>query len=77
MPSPSSTPNCFNTKEIKYLTRIRLRLSHLREHKIKHGSLDSLHPICNCGLDIETTRHFLLHCPNLINERTFLLNDVL
>ena len=75
-PSPSSTHNCFNTKGIKYLTRLRLGLSHLREHKFKHGFLDSLNPICNCGLDIETTCHFLLHCPNFINERTLLLNDV-
>ena len=75
-PSPSSTHNCFNTKGIKYLTRLRLGLSHLREHKFKHGFLDSLNPICNCGLDIESTCHFLLHCPNFINERTLLLNDV-
>ena len=75
-PSPNSTYNCFNIKGIKYLTRLRLGLSHLREHKFKHGFLDSLNPICNCGLDIKTTCHFLLYCPNFINERTILLNDV-
>ena len=72
----SSTRNWFNTKGIKYLTRLRLELSHLHEHIFKHGFLDSLNSICNCGLDIETTCHFLLHCPNFINERTLLLNDV-
>ena len=72
---PSSIHNCFNTKGIKYLTRLRLGLSHFREHKFKNGFLDSLNPICNCGLDIETC-HFLLHCSNFINERTLLLNDV-
>ena len=46
-PSPSGTHNCFNTKVIKYLTRLRFGLSHLREHKFKHGFLDSLNPICN------------------------------
>ena len=55
---------------------LRLGLSHLREHKFKHSFLDLLNPICNCGLDIEITCHFLLHCPNFINERTLLLNDV-
>ena len=75
-PSPSSTHNCFNTKGIKYLTRLRLGLSHLHEHKFKHGFLDSLNPIRNGGLDIEITCHFLLHCPNFINERTLLLNDI-
>ena len=74
--SPSSTHNRFNTKGIKYLTRLRLELSHLREHRFKHGFLDSLNPVCNCGLDIESTCHFLLYCPNFVNERTLLLNDV-
>ena len=75
-PSPRCTHNYFNTRGIKYLTRLRLGLSHLRDHKFKHGFLDSLNPIYNCGLDIETTCHYLLHCPNFINERTLLLNDV-
>ena len=75
-PSLSNTHNSFNTKGIKYLTRLRLGLSHLREHKFKHGFLDSINPICNCGLDIETTCHFLLHCRSFINERTLLLNDI-
>ena len=75
-PSPSSTHNCFKTKGIKYLTRLRLGLSHLRKHKFKHGFLDPFNPICSCGLGIETTCHYLLNCPNFINERILLLNDV-
>ena len=61
---------------ITALTRLPLDLSHLREHKFKYGFLDSLNPIFNYGLDIETTCHFLLDSPNLINERTLLMNDV-
>ena len=41
-PSPSSTFNCFNNKGIKHIARLRLGLSHLRDHKFKHGFLDSL-----------------------------------
>ena len=73
-PSLSSTYNCFNNKRIKHITRLRLGLSHLRDHKFKHGFLDSLKPICSCGLDVETTCHYLLHCPNFTNERSILLN---
>ena len=40
---------------LRHLTKLRLGLSHLRDHKFKHGFLDSLNPICTCGLDIETT----------------------
>ena len=72
-PSPSSTYNYFNTKGIKHLTRVRLGLSHLRDHKFKHGLLDSVKPICCCRLDTGTTFHYLLHCPNFINK---LLLDV-
>ena len=75
-PSPNSTYNSFNTKGIKHLTRLRLALSHLRDRKFKHGFLDSLNPICSYGFDIETICHFLLHCPNFINERPLLLNTV-
>ena len=46
------------------------------EHKFRHGFLDCLNPICSCGLDIETTCHYLLHCPNFTNERSILLNNV-
>ena len=73
--SPSNIYNCFKTKGIKYLRRLHLGLSHLLDHKLKHSFLDSLNPICSCGLDIETLCHYLLHCPNFINERTILLND--
>ena len=28
------------------------------------GCHDCVSPVCYCGQDIETTTHFLLHCPN-------------
>ena len=67
-PSLSSTYNCFNNKGIKHITRLRLGFSHLRDHNSKHSFLDSFNPICSCGLDIETTCHYLLHCPNFTND---------
>ena len=73
---PISTYNCFNTKGIKHITRLRLSLSHLRDQKFKHDFLDSLNPSWRCGLEIDTTCHFLLHCPNFKNERSHLLKNV-
>ena len=67
-PSPSITYNCFNNKGIKHITRLHLGFSHLRDDKSKHGFLDSFNPICSCGLDIEITCHYLLHCPNFTND---------
>ena len=72
-PSANSLFNCNNPKEIKFITRLRLGLSHLREHKFKHSFEDSLKQFCSCGLDIESIAHFLLHCPTYITERCTLL----
>ena len=55
---------------------MRLGLSHLYVHKFKDGLLDSVNPVCSCGLDIEAAWHYLLHCPNFTNERSVLLNTV-
>ena len=74
-PSPNSIFNCDNPKALKFITRLRLGLSHLRYHKFKHNFQDSLNPLCNCGLLAETTSHCLLHCPLFADERkTFLSN---
>ena len=37
---------------------------------------DTLNSICHCGKDIETTSHYLLHCPDYLQERMTLLNTV-
>ena len=47
-PSGSTVFNCHSSKGVKLLTRLRLCLSHLREHKFKHGFHNSLNPICSC-----------------------------
>ena len=54
-PSPSNVFNCNNHKGIRLITRLRVGMSHLREHKFKHNFQDYLNPICRCGLDIEST----------------------
>ena len=54
-PSPNKIFQCHNPKVIKLVTRLRLGLSHLREHKFKHSFQDTLNPLCSCGVDIATT----------------------
>ena len=75
-PSPNSVYNCHNPKGLKFITRLRLGLSHLREHKFKHSFQDTINPLCSCGLDIESTEYFLLHCPQFVNERRTLLSTI-
>ena len=72
-PSPNYVYNCHNPRGICLITRLRLGLSHLREHKFKHGFQDKLNPLCSRGNDVDFTEHFLLRCPQFVNERrTFL-----
>ena len=72
--SPNKIFQCHNPKGIKLVTRLRLGLSHLREHKFKHSFQDTLNPLCSCGLNIKTTSYFL-HCPLFHAERSTVLNN--
>ena len=74
--SSNSFYNCHNPIGIKKITRIRLGLSHLREHKFKHSFQDSINRICNCGNDLESAIHFFLHCPLYSNECCTLVNSL-
>ena len=35
-----------------------------------------LNPLCSCGNDVESTEHFLLHCPQFASERRTLLRNL-
>ena len=62
---------------VKLLSRLRLKFSHLNEHKFRHNFKDALSPICDCGSETETTDYFFLRCPLFAINRQNLLNDVL
>ena len=64
-------------KELKLIKiKLRLSLSHLREHKFKDSFQDKINSLCNCGQDIEPFTYFLLHCPFFINERRTRLSTI-
>ena len=68
--------NCNSSKGLKFVTRLCLGLSHLREHKFKHSFQDSINPLCSCSLDVESTIHYFLHCPRFTIERHTVLNTI-
>ena len=47
IPFPNNVCNCNNHKSIRLITRLRVGMSHLREHKFKHNFQDCLNPICS------------------------------
>ena len=61
---------------IKLLTRLRVGLSHLREHKFSHNFQDTINPLCSCSIEIESNSHILLRCQNFITPRTNLMHEL-
>ena len=63
-PKSANVYRIHHPRGLKLLTRLRLGLSHFREHKFPHNFNDTVDPFCLCGTNnIETSEHFLLHCP--------------
>ena len=63
-----------NPVGLKYLTRLRVGLSHLHAHKFKHNFKDTISKFYSCQDNLsETVEHYLLHCPiySLIRSELF------
>ena len=75
-PNSSNIFNINNPFGLKLLTRLTIGLSRLKEHKFKHNFQDSADTLCSCGNDIESTVHFILHCPNFTTQIHTLLNKL-
>ena len=75
-PTAKPTYNIHNPIGLKFLTRLRLGLSHLNEHKFKHNFQDCVNPLCSCSLEIESLSHFFLHCHHFTNIHATLLHDL-
>ena len=73
-PTQNSIYNIHDPLGIKYLTRLRLGLSHLNEHEFGHNFQDCLNPLCSCSLQLETTNHYFLHCHYYNDIRKILLD---
>ena len=68
--------NIHDPMGIKYLTRLRLGLSYLNDHKFIHNFQDCLNPLCRCSLEVESTIHYFLHCHYYKGIRKTLLDTV-
>ena len=75
-PKENSIFKIFDINGIKLLNRLRLHFSHLNEHKFRHNFIATIDPMCSCGLEPETTLHYLLRCNLYSDLRTELLNDI-
>ena len=74
--SQTNIYNIFDPKDLKFLTRLRLVLSHLNEHRFWHNFQDCLNPLCFCSLQIKNSSHYLLHCHQFSHHRVVVMNSV-
>ena len=73
---PNSIYNIHNPLGIKYLTRLRIGLGHLKEHKFRRSFQDSIDLICSCVSGMEKTTHFS-PCTNFNNQRQTFSDKIL
>ena len=66
----------YDSLGVNILTRLRLQIIHLNEHKFRHGFGDSVSPMCECNAEIEDTEHFLLRCHFYSIQRSELLSNI-
>ena len=68
----------FNFKDkygFKLLTCLRVDHSDLRDHRFKK-KFNCQSPVCKCSLENESTEHYLLRCPNMLQPRSVLLEKI-
>ena len=65
-----------HNKNLRFLYQLRVGLSPLRAHKFRHNFLDTPNELCLCQSEIESTSHFLLHCPLFNDHREVLMGTV-
>ena len=75
-PVQNSIYNIFGPKGLKFLTRLRLGLSHPNAHGFRHNFQDYLNPLCCYSLKTEDTSRYLLHCYHFLNHCPHLMNSV-
>ena len=57
-PMPKPTFNIHNPLRLKQLTRLRLGLNHLNQHRFNHNFEDCINPLCLYSLEVESTAQF-------------------
>ena len=66
-PKCNETYGIQNPTGLKLLTRLRLGLSHLNDHKFNHKFRDCINPFCSWSLSVQNNVHFfytviIFHC---------------
>ena len=75
-PTCNETYGIHNTAGLNLLTRLRLGLRHLNDHKFNHNFRDCINPLCLCSLSVENNVHFFRHCHHFSLQRQTLMSNI-
>ena len=75
-PTPKPVYNIHIFAGLKLLGRLRLRLSHLNEHKFNHNFRDCVNLLCPFSLVVESSSYFFLHCHYHIDIHKTLFHEL-
>ena len=75
-PPKKETFGLSDRKSVERIFQIRLGLSQLKSHKLKHNFNDTPNENCSCGSSCESTYHFFLECPNFNPIRRDLFREI-
>ena len=73
---PNSCCNIHNLVGLKLLSRLRVGLNHLNEHKFKYNFSNCINPLCSCRFEVQSTTHIFLHCLCFSSIRNILFNEL-
>ena len=71
-----STFNIHDPTSIRILTRLRLDVSQLNEHKLGRDFRNTVSPICAFGSELNCKGHFHLRCPVFTVEKNHLFKSL-
>ena len=74
-PEKRKTFKILDRHGLKLLTRLRVDFSDLRCHRFDHN-FNCDQPICKCGIEEESTDHYLLRCPRFVFCRDALFESI-
>ena len=61
---------------VKLLSRLRLNLNHLKEHKFRHNFKECVSPMYGCESEVESTEHFFLELRNSLYDIDLATNEL-
>ena len=69
-PKCNETYGIHKPTRLKLLTRLRLDLSYLNDHKFNYNFRDCINQLCSCSLSVENNVNFFLHCHHFSFAKT-------